>query len=117
MNTIKKICYWVFGIFFVAIIINIVAPKSDKPVKELSREKKIERQFSAWDGAHIKLQRLIKSNMADPDSYEHIETNYGQKTDHLIVITKFRGKNAFGGYVVNTIKAKVDLDGNVLKVY
>jgi hypothetical protein len=54
--------------------------------------------------------------MNDPKSYEHVETRYADKGDHLIVKTTFRGKNAFGGVVPNWVIAKTDLDGNVLEV-
>ena len=54
--------------------------------------------------------------MNDPDSYDHFETVYWDKGDHLIVRTTFRGKNAFGGVVKNWVKAKVDLNGNVIEV-
>ncbi|GAA4100538.1 hypothetical protein GCM10022392_26420 [Mucilaginibacter panaciglaebae] len=80
------------------------------------RQEKIKYQFSPWSGAHIKLERYIKGNMNDPDSYEHIETTYSDKGSYLIVVTKFRGKNSFGGKVINYVKAKVDLDGNVIKI-
>lgn len=80
------------------------------------RDEKVERAFSAYDGSHRGLEKAIKKNMNDPDSYEHIETVYWDKGDHLVVHTKFRGANAFGGKVVNTLKAKADLDGNVLAI-
>ena len=35
---------------------------------------------------------------------------------YIIVLTKFRGKNSFGGKVINFIKAKVDLEGNILEI-
>ncbi len=54
--------------------------------------------------------------MNDPDSYEHVETRYGDKGTYLIVTTTFRGKNAFGGVARNTVTAKVDLEGNVLEI-
>jgi hypothetical protein len=54
--------------------------------------------------------------MNDPDSYDHVETRYSDKGDHLIVKTTFRGKNAFGGVVKNWVIAKVDLNGNVIEV-
>jgi len=54
--------------------------------------------------------------MNDPDSYDHVETVYWDKGDHLIVRTTFRGKNAFGGIVRNSTRAKVDLDGNVIAI-
>ncbi|HUM52138.1 MAG TPA: hypothetical protein PK431_09995 [Chitinophagales bacterium] len=80
------------------------------------RKEKIEKLFSPWDGSHIELTRYIKKNMNDPDSYEHIETRFGDQGDYILVVTKFRGKNAFGGKVINTVTAKVDFDGNVLEI-
>lgn len=80
------------------------------------RKARLEKGFSAWDGSHRGLTRLIKEAMNDPDSYEHVETLYWDEGDHLIVKTTFRGKNAFGGTVKNWAKAKCDLDGNVLEV-
>lgn len=81
-----------------------------------ARTEMIEKQFSAWDGSHIKLSRVIKDSMNDPDSYEHVETKYWDMKDYLIVTTTFRGKNAFGGVVKNTVKAKVSLDGESIEV-
>ncbi len=54
--------------------------------------------------------------MNDPDSYDHIETRFSDKGDYLFVITKFRGANAFGGKVINTVSANVDFEGNVLEI-
>lgn len=81
-----------------------------------TRKERIERQFSAWDGSHRGLTKTIKDAMNDPGSYEHVETVYGDHGDYLVVRTTFRGKNAFGGVVKNWIKAKVDLDGNVIAI-
>jgi len=80
------------------------------------RKKKIEMQFSVWDGSHRNLERFIKMTMNDPDSYDHVKTAYWDMGDYLIVKTTFRGKNAFGGVVVNWVKAKVDLDGNIINI-
>jgi len=49
------------------------------------RKKKIEHQFSAWDGSHRNLERLIKKTMNDPDSYDHVETVYWDMGKYLIV--------------------------------
>lgn len=81
-----------------------------------ARIKKLESQFSAWDGSHRTLERAIKKSMNDPDSYEHVETTYRDLGDSLIVSTTFRGKNGFGGMVKNTVVAQVDLDGNILNI-
>jgi len=84
--------------------------------EEQQRKKQFEDQFSAWDGSHRELTKIIKASMNDPDSYEHVETVYWDRDDHLIVSTTFRGKNAFGGTVVNTVKAKVSLDGQNIEI-
>ena len=81
-----------------------------------TREERIETHFSAWDGSHRNLTKFIKESMNDPASYKHVETRYGDKGEYLIVVTTFRGKNAFGGVVKNSVTAKVDLDGNVISI-
>ncbi len=81
-----------------------------------TRKEQIESHFSAWDGSHRGLVEVIKKSMNDPESYEHVETRYVDKQDHLIVITEFRGRNGFGGVVKSSVTAKVDLNGNVIEV-
>lgn len=92
------------------------AERKKQEAEAEERKKKIEEQFSAWDGSHIKLTRLIKDSMNDPKSYDHDETKYFDIKDHVIVITTFRGKNAFGGIVKNTVKAKASIDGESIEV-
>jgi hypothetical protein len=79
------------------------------------RKQKISKLFSPWDGSHPELTKIIKKTMNDPKSYEHVETVYWDKLDHVLVKTTFRGKNAFGGVVKNSVTAKVDLGGNVIE--
>jgi hypothetical protein len=92
-----------------------VAPTTPKTAEQIRKER-IERCFSAWDGSHRGLERLIKKEMNDPDSYKHVETVYGDKGDYLIVKTTFRGKNKFGGVVKDWVEAKADLDGNIIEI-
>ena len=87
-------------------------PKTQEEI----REDQLQKQFSAWDGSHTGLTKLIKTAMNDPGSYDHVETVYWDKGDHLVVKTTFRGKNAFGGVVENWVMAKVDLNGNIIEV-
>ena len=84
--------------------------------KNKKRKEQLETQFSAWDGSHINLEKFIKKSMNDPGSYDHVETTYWDRGEDLIVTTTFRGKNAFGGIVKNTIQAKVSLDGQILDI-
>lgn len=93
-----------------------IAEQEKAEQEEKQREELIKSQFSAWDGSHYGLEKYIKRHMNDPDSYDHVETRYLDKGDRLLVITSFRGKNAFGGVVKNSIAAEVSLDGDVLKV-
>jgi len=93
-----------------------IKEEKQKQIAAEERKKKIESQFSAWDGSHRNLERVIKESMNDPDSYEHVKTVYWDRGDHLIVKTTFRGKNAFGGVVKNSVTAKVSLDGQVLQI-
>lgn len=55
--------------------------------------------------------------MNDPDSYDHVKTYYYDMGDHLIVVTSFRGNNAFGGKVLNTYTAKISMEGKILEIY
>ena len=92
------------------------AEKKKQEAEAKERTEMIEKQFSAWDGSHIKLSRVIKESMNDPDSYEHVETKYWDMNDHIVVLTTFRGKNAFGGTVKNSVKAKISLDGEDIEI-
>jgi len=90
--------------------------KEKKEKLALEKANKIKKQFNNWDGSHNKLELYIKNRMNDPDSYKHVRTTYSEKDNFLIVKTTFRGKNTFGGVVLNTIIATVDLNGNILKI-
>lgn len=97
--------------------------KTDNSKKEVEvltpeelRAKDIKRQFSPWDGSHRNLEKIIKTSMNDPKSYEHDDTAYWDRGDHLIVQTTFRGKNGYGAIVKSTVKAKVSLSGEILEI-
>lgn len=81
-----------------------------------NRKSLIESQFSSWDGAHINLEKSIKAQMHDPSSYKHVETRYQDKGNYIIVSTKFRGKNLYGAVVMNTVRAKVGNNGEILQI-
>lgn len=114
---------WVIaGLFAWAMFYGLLSPdngtstsKPQAPPKS-PREQKIESQFSGWSGSHTVLEKTIISTMNDPDSYEHVETRYGDKGDYLIISTKFRGKNKFGGVITQVVTAKVDLNGNIIEI-
>lgn len=80
------------------------------------RQRRVEKQFSAYDGSHRNLKIAVKETMNDPDSFEHVRTEYNDRGDHLVVKMTFRGANAFGGKVINNITVMTSLDGDILEV-
>ncbi|MCK4843318.1 MAG: hypothetical protein KAT04_15775 [Methylococcales bacterium] len=91
-------------------------PSSSSNSQQSSVENKITSQFSSWNGEHRNLTKYIKYNMKDPGSYEHVETRFSTGSD-LIVITRYRGKNSFGAYNVDTVKARIDINtGGILEI-
>ena len=89
----------------------------EKQEQQAARKKLIAKQFSSWDGSHYNLTQYIKNNMNDPKSYDHVETRFGDMGSYVVVVTTFRGKNAFGGVVKQTYRAKVDLEGNIIEAH
>ncbi len=67
---------------------------------------------------HKEFETLIKRFMNDPSSYEHVRTNYVRDKDnkHIIVTTRFRGNNAYGGKVLQSLSAKYTVDGEFVEV-
>lgn len=97
----------------------------------------IQDQFSAWDGSHTVLKDLIKDNLNDEKSFDHIETTfidvstdskkdqvnnilkgagYSQRVDvgDLFVVTKFSAKNAFNATIKSTAYGIVDESAGVV---
>jgi hypothetical protein len=92
--------------------------QKEEDIKEApnKRKKLLERGFNMWNGSHIKLEKYIKTSLKDPRSYEHIETRYTDKGDFIIVGTKFRARNGFGGMVIGNIAVKASIDGDILEL-
>ena len=99
--------------------VDVTSPP-DTPSTPSTPRNSIESQFSPWDGSHDELENFIKTKMNDPDSYEHVETGrWGHRSanDYYLVRTTFRGKNAFGGMIINSVTAKVrKSDGAILEI-
>ncbi|MCK9273122.1 hypothetical protein M0P65_06265 [Candidatus Gracilibacteria bacterium] len=94
-----------------------LAKQEQERTQKEERDKKVQTQFSAWDGSHINLTKYVKGLLKDPDSYEHINTKYStvknkDNSYSVVVFMSYRAKNSFGGFVVENIKAYFDLDGN-----
>lgn len=101
------------------------------------RNEWIKIQFSAWDGAHTELEKIIKKNLNDEKSYEHIATSYRDITNEsvrdevnkileeagysarveigdLFIITEFSAKNGFGGTVKSVAYGISSYNNNTL---
>lgn len=106
----------IYGLIIFFSIIMMAGKKTAVKDKPISKDLLIKDSFSLWDGSHKGLTKHIKSAMHHPDSYEHVETRYRAYKEYMIVFTSYRGTNAYGAIVKNTIKAKTDLQGNVLAI-
>jgi DNA-directed RNA polymerase subunit RPC12/RpoP len=84
--------------------------------KHLARQEKTGKLFSVYDGSIDQVNEYIKGKMNDPGSYQHVKTVYYDEGDHIVVTCTFRGKNKFGGLIVNTVVAKVSLDGTIIEI-
>lgn len=93
-------------------------------LNDASRDEWIDSQFSFWNGSHNALEDLIKENLNNEDSYDHIETTYIDVYDEerqilvnetlagigcsqqveigdLLIMVEFSAENAFGGTIKN----------------
>ena len=114
-NIATFITIFIFIIFIIFISGSPSNTETATPKVE-TRQEKIEKHFSVWDGSHRALTQVIKKSMHNPDSYQHVETIVWDGGDHLIVKTTYRGTNRFGGIVKNLVRAKVDLNGHVIEI-
>lgn len=80
------------------------------------RQESIQNQFSAWDGSHVNLERVVKSQMLDPDSFEHVQTNYADDGESIRVRMVYRGSNAFGATVTSIVVARASINGDILEI-
>lgn len=93
-------------------------PKKQVSPKIVTKEEKMLDALSKWDGSLPPLVEVVKEAMNDPDSYKHEKTTYIQtkvdSTDFLITMI-YRGKNAFGGVVKNTVKCVYNVDSKSIR--
>ena len=80
------------------------------------RKEKIQEAFSGYDGSHLNLTRYVKKQMNDPGSFQHVSTQYADMGTYIYLEMSFRGKNALGNLVLQTVKAKAKIDGELIEV-
>ena len=83
--------------------------------KKLDNKPKIEN--SPWDGSVYQVKNYLNKTLKDPESYKGIEWgDVAKKEDFYFVRHKYRAKNSFGGYVIETNIFKLDDNGVVIGV-
>ena len=94
--------------------------KDPKSLAEYTNLDAFQGNFSGWDGSYRPLEKLIKKSMNDDSSYKHVETMSHLvlgKDPHAVVKTRFKGTNAYGGVVTQTVTARIDIKtGDVEKI-
>lgn len=111
-------------LIWIAVVIGVVyiVTKNRNQVERVpTYREKIESHLSTWDGSHPAIEAYIKKNMNDPESYEHVKTTFFVPQDtnqkQIVFKTTFRGKNAFGAVILNTVAAKCDIEtGQLVEV-
>lgn len=76
-----------------------------------------EKWMSNWDGSISSFQDVVKKQLHDPSSFEHVETSYNTKHGEAKVRMKFRAKNKLGAKVLNQADGILNTsDGSVSSV-
>lgn len=89
-------------------------PKEIESDLIVDKQKQIENDIS-WDNSYRPLVKLVKDNMNDPDSFQHVETKYWKSPKTFVFKMIYRGKNVFGGVVTQKIRLEIDLKNNTMK--
>jgi len=77
----------------------------------IGQEKPHNRCFSSWDGSNSELVSTVKSEMHNPSSFEHVNTQLGgsDESDIRSFVMTFRGKNSFGATVTQKASAWIHI--------
>ncbi len=106
-------------------ILNPVAEniEQDKERVEKARKENIllcfKDNLSGWDGSLPTLVFAVKDTMHNPSSFEHVKTLYAvhsyEGEGEVIVTMTFRGTNAYGAVVTQTVKVICTPNGKILR--
>jgi hypothetical protein len=116
---INTVIFFLMLLVFALLYVNIKEDEeSILPAWQIEERAKMERlkaHFN-YDGSHKGLVKLVKDNMHNPKSFEHVETKYLEKDEKILLWMTYRGTNGFGATVTNTQNAIADYDGSILFV-
>lgn len=67
---------------------------------------------------HWNTMEFVQSRMHNPKSFKHVRTTFttNEAEKYRIIKMTYRGTNLYNAIVTNTIRVKVDMDGNVIEV-
>ncbi len=113
--------FGILGLIVVAIITPSFFSKNEiknEPTTSYSYSSVKIIENSPWDGTVKQVERYLKDNLKDPDSYDGIEWSKVQEMGNgtYQVRHKYRAKNGFGGYVVSNKIFVLNGDGEVIRV-
>lgn len=103
----RRNIWWIVGA--ITVLIFIIMPRETSTIKET-----LTVTNSAFDGSVYQVKEWLSKHANDPEikyqswgQVQKSDTGYG-------VWAKFRAKNGFGAYVLETYNFRLDLSGNVL---
>ena len=91
--------------------------QQDRADAQVARQKAVQLLFSGWDGSAHVVERGIKAQLKDPDSYKHIETKYVDTGfGNVTVTTRYSARNSFNAVVPSMAAAVVTPAGELLSL-
>ena len=76
----------------------------------------VEEQFKGGTGGFSKLTIMVKNSLNDPNSFEYVSRTKSFDKDDLIIIMKYRAKNAFSAKILLEVKARVSYKDNSVTI-
>lgn len=101
----------------IAVLLVVVTTCQSGKSKEPTRPPPEVVSNSGWDGSVHQVERWLKQNLKDPESFQAIEWGAVTKTENgFMVRCKYRAKNSFGGSMVSSQMFILDASGKVTSV-
>jgi hypothetical protein len=109
-------------VFFLLIILGTCneekKPKTKAEIEQMHKDSIQEARDKQINLALMGLEKLVKENMKNPDSYDMIKKDYDHKDtlDTVKMYVKFRGDNSFGGKSVSRVDAVYSIKKDALDI-
>ena len=117
---IKKIAIGIMACAVVLWAVCLIVPSDNPPEPKLTHEQIhdswVKSQFSEWDGSNVALVDLVKQNLNDPKSFEHVDTSYIRQNDDLLITMQYRANNIYGAKVLSKVTALASYKDNTVTI-